>query len=294
MTSGKKRGGLNRRRKVNYSLQYSVIGFIAFSIFAILSVTVLFNVNSVVISGSSVYSADEIITVSGIKSGDNLIRKSMSRCSDMITQNLSYIEAAEVRRVFPSSVRITVSPGIEAAYMEQDDVWYLVSATGRILRIDESRYNPALPVFYGTDPAEELSEGQMFESKEPGKTDRIYELMKKTPESALAGKIVSIDVTDRFNISMNYEDRITIVFRPVTDLEYNYRFADIILRQNIGSKEEGTLTLTPQGASFIDKEGLLQNERTYLSNLEESLRDESIGETDDFLREDVITVVNIE
>lgn len=57
----------------------------ALVIFAVLSLTVFFKVENIVVYGSSVYTAEEIAEVSGIKGGENMIRKSMGRAEKRIT-----------------------------------------------------------------------------------------------------------------------------------------------------------------------------------------------------------------
>jgi hypothetical protein len=271
--------GRRRGRGRSYSLQFSVIGLIAIAIFAVLSVTVLFRLNTVILHGASIYSTEEITAASGLRSGDNLIRKNMTECAAGITRELVYIEAAEVRRSFPSSVRITVAPCVETANIEHDGTWYLISATGKILEITDSSYNVNLLTFYGASPADGLLKGAKFESDDPRKTENVFELLEKTGTGVMAGKIKSVDVTDNYNVSCNYDDRITIVLGAVSEIDYKYKLADTIIRMNIGEDEEGTLTLRPEiaSASFIDKYGLEFNESVYIDNLQKAAEEESEG-----------------
>ena len=98
----------DRRRRGNMTLHYSLIAFIALVIFVILSLTVFFNIETADIIGSSIYSADEIIAASGIKGGDNMIRKNMSKAEKNIVSQLTYIEEAHITRKLPSSLEILI------------------------------------------------------------------------------------------------------------------------------------------------------------------------------------------
>ena len=93
-----------KRRKRNMSLYYATVILIVMVIFAILSVTVFFKVENVIVTGSSIYSVQEIVSVSGIEGGENMIRKNMGKAAERITEQLIYIETAKISRKLPSSV----------------------------------------------------------------------------------------------------------------------------------------------------------------------------------------------
>ena len=68
-----------RRRKQNLSLYYTAIFFLVAVVGIILSLTVFFNVKEVIVTGNSIYTNNDIILASGIKTGDNLVRLSSSK-----------------------------------------------------------------------------------------------------------------------------------------------------------------------------------------------------------------------
>ena len=68
-------GGNKRVRRRNMSLYYGLVLFIVLIMFAVLSVTVFFNVENIIVNGSSIYTAEEIVAASGIQGGDNMIRQ---------------------------------------------------------------------------------------------------------------------------------------------------------------------------------------------------------------------------
>lgn len=260
---------VRRKRKSNMSLYYGTVLFIAAVIFAVLSLTVFFKVETVIVNGSSVYDAEDIIAASGIEGGDNMIRKNMGRAAEKITEQLIYIETAEIKRKLPSSVEITVTPCIETACFENEDGFLIVSRSGKILRHTEEP--PAgMLVFYGTDPAEGMDAGLKFASEEENKTEVIYELLKKS-EDGFAANITSFDVTDRLNISCVYEDRIDIELGVVSDIDYKFRLAEVIISTKISPDAEGLLRMLEKGGQFLSKADLEQIEEIRRVNRENAL-----------------------
>ncbi len=258
----------NRRRRGNMSLHYSLIAFIVLVIFAVLSVTVFFNIETADIIGSSIYSADEIIAASGIKGGDNMIRKNMGKAEKAITSQLIYIEEATITRKLPSSVEILIVPCVETASLQTEDGYLIVSESGKILCASEEPMEDTL-VFIGAEPAEDIHVGMTFASADEDKTEVIYELMKRA-DSGFASKITSFDVTDRLNISCLYEDRITIEIKSAADIDYKFRLAEEILTSKISSDAEGVLKMLDNGAQFLSNDDLAQIEQTFEMNMETS------------------------
>lgn len=266
------------------SLHYSAVVLIVLIIFSVLSVTVFFNIETAAVSGSSIYTAEEIIAVSGIQGGDNMIRKNLGKAERAITSELVYIEEAKIRRKLPSSVEITIVPCVETASLQNEDGFMIVSETGKILRLSESPAEDT-QVFYGTDPAEELKIGDTFKSEDEAKTEVIYELMELA-DNRFVSKITSFDVKDRLNISCVYDNRIDIILGVITDAEYKFRLADEIISTRISPNAEGRLKMLEKGGQFLSKADLEQIDETFRHNSEaaseavtEETSVESSGET---------------
>lgn len=263
-----------KKRRSNYSMYYGLVGLIVIITFVILSTTVFFKINTVSISGSSIYTADEIIAAAGINGGDNLIRTNMSKCASEIEKQLVYIEKAELKRSFPSSVTIHIEPAAETVNIQTENGCYLLSAGGKVLALNEQPY-PDILTIYGADPAEDTAIGEKFSCSTENRTDILYQLID-VADNALDGKISSFDMTDHLNISSVYDNRIDIEFGAISEFDYKLKFADIILTTKIGPTTEGTLKLLSNGgASFIDKAGLEQNEQTFQNNMETSVQTEN-------------------
>lgn len=262
-----------RRQKRNMSLYYGTVALIVTVIFAVLSVTVFFNIESANIIGSSIYSAEEIIAAGGIKGGDNMIRKNFGKAEKNIVEQLVYIEKAEISRVLPSSVEIVITPCTETACFQNEDGFFVVSAEGKILRSVEAPVED-IPVFYGVNPAEGMAVGMTFASEDEHKTDVIYKLMGYM-DSDFVSKITSFDVTDRLNISCVYEDRIDIQLGVVSDIDYKFRLAKEILSTKISPDAEGRLKMLEDGAQFLSKADLEQIEENRKISMETSQQAET-------------------
>lgn len=274
-------GKSQQKRKRNMSLHYGAVLLIVLIIFSVLSVTVLFNIETAVISGSSIYTAEEIIAVSGIRGGDNMIRKNLGKAEKTITSELVYIEEAKITRKLPSSVEIVIVPCVETASLQDEGGFMIVSETGKILRLSEEPAEDT-QVFYGANPAEELKVGDTFRSEDEAKTEVIYELMGLS-DNQFVSEITSFDVSDRLNISCVYDNRIDIILGVITDAEYKFRLANEIISTRISPGAEGRLNMLKNGGRFLSKADLEQNDENFLRNSEaadKAATETSLEETD--------------
>lgn len=282
----------NNIRRGNMTLHYSLIAFIALVVFIALSLTVFFNIESADIIGSSIYTADEIIAVSGIHGGDNMIRKNIGKAEKAITSQLIYIEEAQISRKLPSSVEILIVPCVETASLQTEDGYIIISESGKILRTEAEPVEDTI-VFIGVDPAEDMQLGMTFASSDEDKTEVIYELLEKSG-SGFATKITSYDVTDRLNISCLYEDRINIEINSVADIDYKFKLAQEILDTKISPDAQGKLKLLENGAQFLSNEDIEQNEQIYEMNIQTSVATETLPAETTSKNADSSTHINFE
>ncbi len=266
-----------KRKRKNYSLYYILIIFFVVVIFVILSLTVFFRAENVVVTGTSIYNVAEITNISKIKGGDNIILVNTKKIEANILKNLNYIEAVEVSRAFPNSVKITVTPSIESTNVKVEDEYYVLSQSNKILAVRE---NPIenISTIVGATKQNDTKVGEEFVCDDERKTDILYKLVDVTRNS-YNGALSYFDMTDHHNIENIYDDRIQIKFGAITDFDYKLRFAEKIIETKIGPETKGVLTLLEDGASFVDEAGVEQNKQTYLANLEkEVFNDKTVEE----------------
>lgn len=275
----------------------------AAAIFVILSMTVLFKIDTVVITGASDYTTDEILTACEIQGGENLIRTSMKKSAEKIESRLIYVEKAELKRKFPSTLEINITPAVETVSAEYNGKFCLLSAGGKILDITDAPV-PETIVIYGAQPQKVLEDweieaaqtaastaaetetsgsettaasaddedipspviGEKFACADEYRTEIFY-LLLETASSSFSEKTNHYDMTDYINISCLYDNRIKIVFGSTAEFDYKIKLAENIITTKIGEETEGTLTMLDRGASFIDKDGLAHNDEVYHHNI---------------------------
>ena len=99
-----------RRRRIKIFLVFLLVAAIA--VFAVLSVTVLFPIEQITVSGSNKYSAEQILEAASIEKGDNLFRAKAD--ITVLNKKLPYLEKIEINRKLPGTLNIKVKDAEES------------------------------------------------------------------------------------------------------------------------------------------------------------------------------------
>ena len=274
-----------KRPAHNGALRFLVF-IIVLLLLAVLSTTVFFNIETVKVTGSSNYAPEDILEASGIKAGDNIFRTSMQKVSKRIEDRLVYVGHANIKRTNTSTVTIEIEPAVPAANFVTPREVMLVSNEGKILdSFEEPR--ASLYTFYGTEPKPGLLPGEMYSSGDPKKDESVYSLLRffsevtagedtdadreqREQEKIIRGfaeNITSIDVSDRSDIVMVYDDRINVEMGNINDIERKIMMCCEIIERYPEDQEGTIVSLSDGGYSFRDKASIERSNIIFESNI---------------------------
>ncbi len=262
-----------RRRRRGASRNAALVILFAAGAIATLSMTVLFNIKTIQVVGESAdYSAEQIVEAIGVSAGDNLVRLNVEEAEQRGVKNLIYVERLDIKRDFAAStLEVKVTPCIETYNIKYENGMLIVSQNGRILQ-DTMDPDPDLVSIYGYQPVESPVPGDQI-SSDNEKYDRILrDFMTLIRDGDLEYPIISIDMTNMYNIKVNFDDRIEFAMGNGSDIEYKIAFAqDVISRQS--PDKEGYMTMIGDNqCSFRNKADV---EATQKKRAEQSAKEET-------------------
>ncbi|MDO4944713.1 MAG: FtsQ-type POTRA domain-containing protein [Ruminococcus sp.] len=238
--------------KGNVKAYYALAAVIAVLIVMILCLTLLFRINNIKVEGVTLYREDQIISVGGVEKQMNLVRTDTSKIVDRLLDNLVYIDDVKVTKKYPSTVVISCTEAVKAADIEYKDAYYVLSSSGRILEAKNPKPTGDIPVVSGFD-LKSLKPGEELASEDGFKADILIELLSELSEQNYEN-IISIDMTTRANIVINYDDRIEIKLGSSADIEYKLSYFKAVI-DSLTSDYEGTLIYNGSaGVSAIPKD----------------------------------------
>lgn len=223
----------------SYILYYLLLAIVLVVVMIILANTVLFNCKQIEVNGVQRYLPDQIIEVSRIRKGDNLLHVDKDKAAEKIVSELAYVESAKVETSFPTKIIITVTEAEKWYCIEQLGVKAVISRGGKILEKGSSQ---GLVVVTGYEAAS-LETGSRLSSKVEGK-QTIPEQILNAADKAGVTNIDSIDMTDRYAINMVVDGRIKLELGDITDIETKMLAANVLIEEKIAPNESVTVLLT--------------------------------------------------
>lgn len=240
-----------RRRRRHTSLYFFLVFLMVIGIGVLLSVTLFFNIKKIVVKGDVDYKSEDIINVSGISNGDNLVRLDSGKAEESILASMIYIESADIEKQYPGTIVINVSRCVSTAYVECEDGFLIVSAKGKILdKVNEM--SEELLIIKGFEPVNEAP-GTYLQSADEQK-DSIAKEFLGISGTEEKHKITAVDMTDKYDITVDYENRITFEMGNSNDISYKLDLAGTVLDE-LSEDKKGTMKMVGSNQiSFRDKE----------------------------------------
>lgn len=126
------------RRKTRMSLKIPVL--IIVLVLAVVTTIALmlpvFNVVEVYCEGNSEVKTEDIITAAKLETGKNIFLENLGRARRNV-ESITNIKSAEIRRVFPNKICISVSERVPFAYVPSNGGVALVSEEGIVLKVSD-------------------------------------------------------------------------------------------------------------------------------------------------------------
>ena len=245
----------NKRKKV---IIRSVLGGTLLIAGLVVAMLLFFNINKISVTGDAVYSSEEVITASGIETGDNLIFLSKQKINKTITEKLPYIGSVKIKRRLPSHLEIQVIKTDAVFGVAENGYYTLLDREGKVLETNLE--------YIGSDKTL-LNAGKVISAVvgekivlEDEKTLPRIEDVYSTCEKVGLTDITEINITDLYNIKVVYQGRITLELGKTDGDRLSKKLAfgkAAIDKQNLEDNQfRGTINLT------VDKKGYLQEETT--------------------------------
>lgn len=202
-----------------------VVSFFIAAAAIYLCLTMLFNVDRIIIEGNTIYEERELIETSGIEKGENLFEVDVAYAEDKLYSVFNYVEKVEVKRSFPNAVTITIEEAVPFSVIEEADGFTLVSAGGKVLErgLEEVPYGMLLVRGMSTITSTEDDAKRM---------ELMQRIINSMRELEMEGYNF-LDLSETLEIVMIYEDRVKVNLGNELELEYKLQFADKVITEDL-------------------------------------------------------------
>lgn len=216
-----------RKNRARHSGLYKLVSCLAIAAAIVAACVIFFRVEDTLVSGNSRYSAQEIIDLSGIKQGDNLISIRTGKVSRRLRTGLPYIQSVTVKKLLPDTVSISVTEATAAAAVESGETWWLIGSDGKLLE-EVSAPAGRATVRGITALAPAAGTYLAAEDEQRLKAENLKELLAALEENGLLDGLDSVTLRDDFSVNFVYDTRFEVYLSATLENGMSYwlkRFA---------------------------------------------------------------------
>ena len=177
-----------------------------------------FSVQSLTVEGNVHYTSDQILRASGLYIGQSVWALNTSKAEANIKDACPYVESVKVNSSLLGAVTVHVTETTIAGAMYHDGNWILVGLSGQ--GVDSIPVESDLPPRYLYLKGATYAGGKLGQQ---AMDDRCTAIMKtiltEASNQSLTG-IAEIDMTDKSNLSLNWNNQITVLLGNDSNLSY--------------------------------------------------------------------------
>lgn len=234
-----------RRRRGGLSRLLRPLSVLLAAVAVVAALTMFFKVETIEVIGAGRYTASEIITASGVETGDNLILLDRYRIAQRIYTALPYITDVRPKQSFPSTLQIEVVETKTAAAIQGAGGWWLVNTGGKLLEVvDASAAADYLQIIgrQAVEPA--VSAPLALPESSPITASRLLELLSALDEQGVLNRADRIDCSDPGILILEYDGRFRVEL--LYDADFPFKIAGLrqIAEEVLEPNETGTLRMT--------------------------------------------------
>jgi len=125
--------GYNKRQLSKSSTVYIALGVLLIAVMTLAGTSAFMSATNFVVEGVSVYTAEEIVEVSGLSVGDNLLFINTQNASHNIRDMLPFVNTVQITRKLPDTIHIEIIESTAIAYVFFAGKYYIIDSLGRVL-----------------------------------------------------------------------------------------------------------------------------------------------------------------
>ena len=233
-----------RRRRGGLGLLLRPLSFILAAVAVVAALTLFFKVQTIEISGTNRYHADDIIAASGVEIGDNLVLLDRYRISQRIYTSLPYVTDVKPKPKFPNTLEIEVTETRAVAAIQGGGGFWLLSAEGKILEAVDSRVADSylqLNGIWAVEPA--VSSMLVLPEESPISADRLRSLLAALLEQDALARTSAVNCSESRELILEYDGRFRV--EMFYDADFDFKVACMVsAADKLEPNQTGTLRMT--------------------------------------------------
>ncbi len=249
------------RKKRRLRLLYQLLSGFAILGAVIAGCILFFQVEHVVVEGNQRYPEEQILAVAAVEDNANLLLLPTRAISERLEQGLRYVDTVQIKREFPTTVRIVVDECLPMAAIQAEGKFWIIDENGKVLEgVDEGVASRFIKVDGIHLVAPQLGQKAQVAEENGIIFSGLCGVLSALREQDMYQNVSWIDLSRATEIDMGYLGRFTVRL-PATP-EYNenqkrnegYSRKISILKETLlylDEADRGTIDLRNSNSRFI-------------------------------------------
>lgn len=249
----------NKKRKIKNKARSALITIIVLLAFlalgVTLSLTIFFKITDIKVSGSGVYTAEEIAQLSTIEIGENLFLADAKECAVKLGEALPYIYDVKITRKLPATLNIEVTDATPYLAIENDDNTYILTDDRLKVLEDNAPEKPAGVIMITETAVASAIPGYMIGFENDEVSECIVSLVEAIKNLKMS-EATSISCVDKNNNYIVYDNRITFKLGSCNNLDSKLNRGLAVCEElnNHNDSIRGTVNLSVDKQSYFSEE----------------------------------------
>ena len=176
-----------KRKKKRYLLKFLIVALAATGLYFFFTSS-LFDIQKITVENNSYYTAEQIISLAGAKTGGNLFEASFSEMKEKLLAD-PYVKNVKLKKRLPAEVVIIVDERKEEAAIPYSSSFIIIDGEGMVLR--KSDVEPTLTLLMGMT-VKNMKPGTPLQVEENAALTDTLKLLRKIKEHDLYFKKINI------------------------------------------------------------------------------------------------------
>ena len=250
-----RRNRRKRRNRGRFGALYKLLSALLIFAAVLTGCVVFFRVDSILVTGQSQYTEEEIIQVAGVKQGDNLFRLNKSYIAEQVITSLPYVDKISISRKLPDTLVLTVTECIPAVTVQVEGETWLLDVKCKLLERGEAAQGHTVAALYGITPlAPAVGQSLEVDEAETQRLESLRGLLSALSAEQMTGSVRGfMDLTADNKIRFSYGDALTVVMPMIADFDrYVFRLKRTLLNMDDnGVERAGTLDLSYEDGAHL-------------------------------------------
>lgn len=251
----RRRNSSRRRRRGSSGFLYKLLSMLAICAVIIVALTLFFRVETIVVTGTERYTAEEVIQASGVQTGDNLFLLNKPTVNQRIRDALPYVERVKrINRKLPDTLLIEVEEcGTPLAVVQDGSAW-LVSPLGKIVEQLPAGQAEGYAVIDGCQLLTPTVGTKIALATEyNAKKESLLDLLAALEEAEMLDQVEAIHLEDASTLTMEYGGRFLVEMPYRADYQRKLQTLRLAV-EKLETNQTGTIQLLQEdryAANFI-------------------------------------------